>query len=943
LIYIAFRRLWNRIGLTLLSVAAVSLAVGIAVGIPTFAKAVSFLVLRQELGRVAATSGRPAFSLRAYVLPGAAYPLSLEQAERWETHIVETMISEVGLPLIACQMHVETQGMVMRTRPDDVTYGAPPITLLQDATLDVLPGVGARLRTVTGSAMEDAPLSVESLQVWVHESTARQLGLSPGEIYELWDARRQVTIPIQPAGTWHARDPGDDAWFQNPDQTLKHRLLVRERDYRSIVEPILQERLGYASWYLIFDDRSLTSENMRRHTGGLERAQRIVARYVPGVRIDGSPLGALQHSLQREARLLVLMLSFSVPMLGFLLYFLGLISTIALRWQQRETAILVSRGMRSGQLLTVSAVETAILIGLGLPLGAGTGLAIARAMGYAESFMQFARREPLSVSLATANVPLVVGIAIALSVARLLPIARSVATSVVRYEQRRARAPSRPLWQRLYVDVLLIVPLAYAYRQLRLEGTLVPQADAGTGITIQDPLLFLVPSLFVLTSSFLLVRSFPLLMRIGDWLSALGRRPTTYLAFRQLARQSSQYASPLLLVTVSLGLGGFAASMASSLDTWLHDQVYYEIGSDVLLRQMLDPEYVEAGLIPPDGAWMLPVQTYLELPGVRAAARVGMYEASYGQGGGQSTAARFLGIDRLDLPTVLFFRPDFAEEPLGGLMNRLAARPDGILISKRFAQEKRLEVGDQVELQVVLVDVILSRVALSGRFTIVGQYDYFPTVYEQGDGAPAIIGNLDFLYLQAGGPQIHHIWLRTEPGADQPALTRRVEELGVFVKAWEDARDAIAVGKAKAERVGMFGTLTVGFLAAALFAGISLLIYSYASLRERLFRFTILRAVGLSLSQLVGQITLEYAVLTICGAVGGALIGALASGLFVPFFQAADDGILRPPTMIPFVDWLGIGRICAAFAIVLVFAQATVIAAALRRGVFRALRMGDTE
>jgi hypothetical protein len=61
----------------------------------------------------------------------------------------------------------------------------------------------------------------------------------------------------------------------------------------------------------------------------------------------------------------------------------------------------------------------------------------------------------------------------------------------------------------------------------------------------------------------------------------------------------------------------------------LVDQTYYQIGSDVLLCQMLDPEYVEEGLIPPDGAWMLPIETYLDLPGVTDAARVGMYEASY--------------------------------------------------------------------------------------------------------------------------------------------------------------------------------------------------------------------------------------------------------------------------------------------------------------------------
>ena len=44
------------------------------------------------------------------------------------------------------------------------------------------------------------------------------------------------------------------------------------------------------------------------------------------------------------------------------------------------------------------------------------------------------------------------------------------------------------------------------------------------------------------------------------------------------------------------------------------------------------------------------------------------------------------------------------------------------------------------------------------------------------------------------------------------------------------------------ERVGIFGTLTVGFLASAAMAILGLLLYSYASLRDRVYRFSVLHA-----------------------------------------------------------------------------------------------------
>jgi hypothetical protein len=75
----------------------------------------------------------------------------------------------------------------------------------------------------------------------------------------------------------------------------------------------------------------------------------------------------------------------------------------------------------------------------------------------------------------------------------------------------------------------------------------------------------------------------------------------------------------------------------------------------------------------------------------------------------------------------------------------------------------------------------------------------------------------------------------------------------------------------------------------------------------------------------------------------GVAIGVLASRLFVPFFQAADQGVLHPPTLVPMIAWREIGWIIGVFAVVLAVAQVGVIGAALRRGVFQALRMGDQE
>ena len=104
-----------------------------------------------------------------------------------------------------------------------------------------------------------------------------------------------------------------------------------------------------------------------------------------------------------------------------------------------------------------------------------------------------------------------------------------------------------------------------------------------------------------------------------------------------------------------------------------------------------------------------------------------------------------------------------------------------------------------------------------------------------------------------------------------------------------------------------------------------------------------MRAIGLSLSQVTAQVVVEHVVVTIYGIAAGAGVGLLAAWLFTPFFQATDQQVIHPPTLVPLLAWRETGQIAALFCLALVVAQLAVIAGALRRGVFQALRMGDRE
>jgi len=133
---------------------------------------------------------------------------------------------------------------------------------------------------------------------------------------------------------------------------------------------------------------------------------------------------------------------------------------------------------------------------------------------------------------------------------------------------------------------------------------------------------------------------------------------------------------------------------------------------------------------------------------------------------------------------VLFDRADLNRESLGDMMNRLARRQDGVIVSEQTLADGGYEIRDKIRVR-IYVDVVV----WEADFTIVGTFRYFPTVYEARDGKRAIIGNLEYLYQQIGATLLHHVWLRIDPASDLPTMRVALKTMGVCVNEWLDARD----------------------------------------------------------------------------------------------------------------------------------------------------------
>ena len=318
-----------------------------------------------------------------------------------------------------------------------------------------------------------------------------------------------------------------------------------------------------------------------------------------------------------------------------------------------------------------------------------------------------------------------------------------------------------------------------------------------------------------------------------------------------------------------------------------------------------------------------------------AAARVGDYSVTSNIGGRQQTG-RLLGIDRAEFPAVAFFRSDFANhESLGSLMNRLALNRANILVSREFLERNTLKIGNPLKLAVNAAGDFKTI-----DFTVAGVLELFPTLYPQ-DG-PFFIANLDYVFEQMDGLYPYDVWLSTDRLAHGDQIASEVRALGITVVTAEDARALIDAEQSRPERQGLFGLLSAGFLSAAALTVLGFLVYAVVSFRRRFIELGMLRAVGLSVTQMALFLIGEQAIVVMMGAGLGTVLGIAASQIFIPFLQIGASKAATVPPFVVQIAWGQMWTIYAVFGAMFLIAVGVLIALLIRMKVFEAVKLGES-
>jgi len=955
IVVVATKRLVSQRWLALATALGLVIAVALTVSIPIYTDGVYYRILRERISTTAeGLLPHPPFGFLFRYVGAWKGRLEWEDVQPVDAYLSERVGAELALPEQLSVRYFETDRFRMFPAEDvEYTDNTDPLAWV---SLGFLSDAEDHIDVVEGGFPVVAELSDEStIEVLMSEPLATRLGIQVGESYTIFARRtleggqeRSVQVPIRVAGVWIPRDLEEEYWFWHSSY-FDDVMLVPEGTFVGRISAYLDEEVNLAVWYSVMDGSQVFADDVAGLVARITRLEQKATALLPYIELapSFSPREELERYRYDTRNLSILLYAFDVPILSLILAFVGLVVGLSVARQRSEIAVLRSRGATALQVLGIAALE-GLLVGIAaLLIGLLAGGIFARLIGKTRSFLDFSLQSDLRIGFTATTLRfglIAIGLALA---AQVLPSIGASRHTIVTYKQERARSLQRSWWQRFYLDFVLLGVAAYGAHMLRAQGSIV--ADLGQGDPFQNPLLFLVPAVGAFAFSLLILRILPVIITGVAWVASRTNGVSVLLASRHLSRTPGFYTAPLVLLVLTLSLSTFTASLAQTLDQHLHDQMRYRVGADMRLTEMGEDTQAD---VPPgfvatvaddeedEGPrWLfLPVSEHLEVEDVQGAARVGTYRATSFVGGG-AQAGTYIGVDWWDFHQVAFWRDDFAAEPLVGLMNRLAVYPDGVLVHSRFMGQHTLRAGDTIR---VVVDTE-GRNELDLR--VVGVFDLFPTWYPEtleGEYQPLFVGNLDYLFEQSGSQFPYNVWLKTDEGTDYEQVVDGVRGLGLNVLGWDAPLPRIIEEQRRPERQGLFGVLSVGFLAASLLTVLGFLLYAFFSFRRRFIELGILRAIGLSAQQMTGFLAWELAFLILTGAVAGTGLGAWISRLFIPALQLGTSVQSQVPPFVVDIAWSAVTRIYVLFGLLFVAALAGLAALLMRMKIFQAVKLGET-
>ncbi len=635
-------------------------------------------------------------------------------------------------------------------------------------------------------------------------------------------------------------------------------------------------------------------------------ANNVEAR-LAGSAIVGNNLAARLDAVRKDALYaLVLFLFLGIPgaVLAILLT-LAVASSGAVRRRQ-EQALLRTRGASTSRILKLASIE-ALIVGIG-----GVSLGIVVAYIAAGIITPFGVLGSTTAILWTAGSALT-GLALAFA-AMLYPTWKQARYSTVMAARAVVGRGGRPLWQRVYLDIVLLAAAAIIFWRTASTGyqvVLAPEGIAGTSVAYET---FLAPLCLWVGVALLAMRLWGSGLAHGKHFFASLLRP---IAQKLSGIVSASLSRQYIRVTQGVVLVALAFSFATS--TAVFNTTYNA-------QSRVDAELTNGSDVTVTGSTASAPSTLLPqlrtLPGVASVQSMQHRFAYVG-----NDLQDIYGIDPLHLGEATnVSNAYFANGNAKSTLAALSTHSDGVLVSQETVTNYQLLVGDQINLRL--------QSAVDHQYHVVKFH--FLGVVREFLTAPKdsfLIANSSYISQQTGSNAQEVVLIRANGNPSDVAKQVRSSVNSLAGAKVTDIGSTQRLISSSLTAVDLHGLTNLELtFAVLLVAGATGLILALG-LAERRRTFALLSALGAKRQQLGAFLWSEGLLIQLGGGIIGIALGFGVAQMLVTILT----GVFDPPPELLAVPWIYLILLAGAAITAMVAAVLSTLSAS-RRPVVEALR-----
>jgi putative ABC transport system permease protein len=556
----------------------------------------------------------------------------------------------------------------------------------------------------------------------------------------------------------------------------------------------------------------------------------------------------------------------------------------------------IERDLRDLALLRARGASRRTLVGMALTESAALGL-VAGLLGAGAAFLGVRLIVSGGVGLtgtrALVTVLACVALAVAGAAAARLGAIRSSWRTSVREGQRGGTRDTKPLWQRLYLDLAALAVSGLIYWLTASTGfSAVVNPDSNPTLSL-SVYMFFAPALLWIGAALLLIR---LRGQLLAWLArrAAGGRAHDTRGFLLVSagRRGPAINRGLLVLGLLLAFGVNLGIFTATYDQQANIDAQLTLGADVTAT-------APPGVAAAHGL----ARTIAAVPGVKSATGV---DHSYAYVGPDLQDT--FGVDARTIGGVTTLRDSyFIGASAHQTLARLAGTRDGILVSKETISDYQLNIGDLLNLRVLDHRTGRFRVV---PFHVAGIVQEFPSAPRDS----FMVTNLSYLERadRAGGPNV--VFARaSDPHATARAVAAATKADGTIVKsiAEQTQQTVSSITTVDLRGIGDIEeafTIALAAAAMALFLGLELI--------ERRHEFATMAAIGANLESIGAFLWSEAAIVLLAGLALAAVLGLLLAAMLVAMLQHVFD----PPPDHLAVPWAYLAELGGAAALASVVA-----------------------